>query len=403
MNIRHAAIAAAVATIVVAGCATQGTPAQPGGRPALTRALPVKHWQPSPPLAGPQMIDMAWVSARRGWALEAAICGSGLCPRLAVTADSGRTWTRLPAPPGVWHPGGRYESGALIPGQVSFATPRIGYLFGPDLYQTTDGGLTWQRVPGPPVEALQPAAGTVVRVAYRGTGCPGPCTRLVQEAAAGSTKWRTLLRIPDSLTASQAVSSQLIRQGRQVIYVPVYGNLAAGAGSQHTVIFRSTDGGAAWRRLPDPCPGTGTATHDAVGIAAAPGGFLAALCAPRTGTGQDFVVTSADYGSAWSRPGPPPAAGTNWLIVAASPHRLALATGPASGSGQVRYRLLVSDDGGLTWKTAISGITRLNPHAPAVASVGFTTPLAGWWISDPRTAWITGDGGLTWQRQPVPL
>jgi hypothetical protein len=349
------------------------------------------------------MIDMARVGAERSWVLEVATCGSDLCPRLAVTADGGRTWTRLPVPPGRWHPGGSYESGALSPGQVSFATPRTGYLFGPVLYQTTDGGLTWQRVPGPPVEALQSAAGTVIRVAYRGTGCPGPCTRLVQEAAAGSTRWRTLLRIPDPRTTSQAVSSQVIRKGRDVIYVPVYGNLAAGAGSQHTVIFRSADSGASWRRLRDPCPGTGTATHDAIDIAAAPGGFLAALCAPRVGAGHDFVVTSADYGSVWSRPRPLTARGTNWLIAAASPQRLVLATGPTSGSGPVRYRLLVSEDGGLRWKTAVTGITQLNPQAPAVASLGFTTPRAGWWISGPHADWITSNGGLTWERQPVPL
>jgi hypothetical protein len=188
MNIRHAAVAAAVAAVVVSGCATQVTAKRPGARAALSRELPGKHVRPSPRLAGPLMIDMAWVGARRGWALEAAACGQGLCPRLAVTADSGRTWTTLPVPPGGWHSSGLYDSGELSPGQVRFATPRIGYLFGPALYQTTDGGLAWRRVPGPPVEALQPAAGTVIRVAYHGTGCPGPCTRLVQETTVGSTR-----------------------------------------------------------------------------------------------------------------------------------------------------------------------------------------------------------------------
>jgi len=35
------------------------------------------------------------------------------------------------------------------------------------------------------VEALEPLAGTVVRVVYDHAGCPGPCTRTVQETTAG--------------------------------------------------------------------------------------------------------------------------------------------------------------------------------------------------------------------------
>jgi hypothetical protein len=37
----------------------------------------------------------------------------------------------------------------------------------------------------------------------------------------------------------------------------------------------------------------------------------------------------------------------------------------------------------------------------AVASLGFSTLRAGWWISDPRNSWITSNGGQTWERQPV--
>jgi len=105
-------------------------------------------------------------------------------------------------------------------GSDPVATARIGYLFGPALYRTADGGQTWHRVPGPPTEALQTAPGTAVRVAYHGTGCPGPRTRIVQEAAAGTTRWRTLLRITPPMDESQAVSSQVIWQGRLVIYDP---------------------------------------------------------------------------------------------------------------------------------------------------------------------------------------
>ncbi len=367
-----------------------------GGRARSSPALPGKYLPSAAPLTGRLVIDLTWISARRGWALEAAPCSRGLCPLLAATTDGGRTWRVLASPPGVI----QYQDGGPGLSQIRFVTGRICYLFGPALYQTADGGRTWRRLPGLPVEALQPAAGTVVPVAYRGTGCPGPCTRVVQEPTARAIRWRTLLKIAAPLPGSRAVASQVIRQGKSVIYVPVYGDLAAGAGSQHTVIFRTTDGGATWARLPDPCPGTGMATHDTIGLAAAPGGFLAALCAPRGGTGRVLVLTSADYGSAWTAPRPLPAPGTNWQIAAASPARLAVATGGASGSGPFRYRLLVSADRGRHWSTVVTGITQLSPQAPAVADLGFTGRV-GWWISDPRTFWLTSDKGRTWHRHAV--
>jgi hypothetical protein len=79
------------------------------------------------------------------------------------------------------------------------------------------------------VEALEPLAGTVVRVVYDHAGCPGPCTRTVQETTAGPDRWRTLLRIPQA-RADGGVTAQVVRQGTSVIYLPVYGNLAGGAG-----------------------------------------------------------------------------------------------------------------------------------------------------------------------------
>ncbi|HEV3289853.1 MAG TPA: sialidase family protein, partial [Streptosporangiaceae bacterium] len=208
------------------------------------------------PLAGSFLMDLTWVSDQRGWALAAAPCGRDLCPRLAATTDGGRTWTALPDPPGrILDPTGLGGCApAACVSQVRFATPTVGYLFGPALFQTSDGGRSWHRVPSRPVEALEPSAGTVVRVVFDHTGCPGPCDRAVQETTAGSAHWRTLLRIPAG-SAGEGVAAQVVRQGTSVIYVLVYGNPAGGAGTAHAVIFRSTDGGRTWQHGPDPCGG----------------------------------------------------------------------------------------------------------------------------------------------------
>ncbi len=352
------------------------------------------------PLAGSFLMDLTWVSDQRGWALAAVPCGRDLCPRLAATTDGGRTWAALPTPPGrVLDPSGL---GGCAPAdcvsQVRFATATVGYLFGPALFQTSDGGRSWHRVPSRPVEALEPSAGTVVRVVYDHTGCPGPCDRAVQETTAGSATWHTVLHIP-AASAADGVVAQLVRQGISVIYVPVLGHVAGGAGLAYTVIFRSTDGGATWQRQADPCRVIGPQEHDAAGLAAAPGGFAAVLCAPRNGAGPAFVRTSADNGSSWGPPHQAPG-GTRAqvsLIAAASAAHLVLATGGETGEGPFTYQLFASADGGLRWSAVVTGTAQLVPQAPGASFLGFEDATVGRWISGPRAIWTTGDAGQRWR------
>lgn len=354
------------------------------------------------PLSGSFLMDLTWVSDQRGWALAAAPCGPGLCPRLAATVNGGQTWTALPEPPGrVAGPDGCAEMACVS--QVRFATTTVGYLFGPALFQTNDGGRSWHRVTSRPVEALEPSAGTVARVVYDHTGCPGPCDRAVQETTAGSARWHTVLRIP-AASAAFGVAAQLIRQGTSVLYVPVYGHVAGGAGRAYTVLFRSTDSGATWQRRADPCMSAGPGEHDTSGLAAAPGGFAAVLCAPRGGSGGTFVRTSADNGSSWGPPRPVPGGAAHHLalIGAASATHLVLATGGATGSGPFIYRLVTSADGGLRWSAAVIGSARLDPAAPAAAFLGFEDASTGRWISDGHDIWTTHDAGQHWRRLAFP-
>ena len=170
------------------------------------------------------------------------------------------------------------------------------------------------------------------------------------------------------------------------------------------MIFRSTDGGNSWQRLADPCGGTRHNEHDASGLAAAPGGFVAVLCEPRAGTGLTFVLTSADYGSSWSPPRVVPGGTRHYLglIAAASPGRLVVATGGAAGSGPLTCRLVVSTDNGLHWSAAVTGATQLNPQAPGASFLDFEDSRVGRWISDERDIWTTRDGGMRWLRRAFP-
>ena len=354
-----------------------------------------------PPLGGSFLMDLTWISDQHGWALFAAPCGRELCPRLATTTDGGRTWTALPAPLGRVGPNGAAGCARLgCVSHVRFATATVGYLFGPALFQTNDGGRSWRRVPSRPVESLEPSAGTVVRLVYDHTGCPGPCNRTVQETTGGSASWNTVLRIPAAAAAGGA-AAQLVRQGTSVVYVLMYGHVAGGAGQAHTVILRSADGGTTWQQLADPCPGTGLDEHDTSGLAAAPGGFAAVLCPPRDPTGTTFVRTSTDNGSSWGPPHPVPGGTGDQLdlIAAASAAHLMLATSGATGQGPARYELLASTDGGLHWSTRVTGTVQLDPSAPGATFLGFEDARVGRWIGDARDIWTTGDAGHHWVRR----
>ncbi len=397
----------AVAVAGVAGCGGQSQARPPGGKAPFSSqtatespsrpAAPPMTGRPGSPqssaLAGSFLMDLTWVGDQRGWTLAAVPCAKGLCPRVAATGDGGRTWTALPVPPGIIEDENGTVNCAHVAcvSQIRFATAKVGYLYDPDHRASR------------PLEALEPSAGTVVRVVYDHTGCPGPCIRTVQETTAGSGTWHTLLRI-SFVRSNRGVAAQVIRPSASVIYLPTYGHVAGGAGTAHTVIFRSTDGGDSWQRLADPCGGTRQNEHDASGLAAAPGGFVAVLCEPRAGTGLTFVLTSADYGSSWSPPRVVPGGTRHYLnlIAAASPGQLVVATGGAQGSGPFTYRLVVSTDNGLRWSAAVTGTTQINPQAPGASFLGFEDSRAGRWVSDERDIWITHDGGLRWLRRAFP-
>jgi hypothetical protein len=399
------ALAAAGAMVSVAGCAAQPRYAELAAATSLHRSSPptakvsapdrppARSLSVSPTLAGSHLVDLTWLNTERGWALAAAPCRSGLCPRVAATRNGGRSWTALPVPSGL------SANWQLQISQIRFATAKIGYLFGPDLYQTRDGGHSWRRVHSRPVEALTPTAGSVVRIVYDHGGCPGPCNRVVQETVAGSGAWHTLLRISIA-RANGNPTARIIRPGARVIYVPIYANLASGVRGVKTVIFRSTDAGRRWQRLLDPCSGAGTNTHAAATVSAGPKGYLAVLCESIPSSGLTFIRTSKDYGSRLSKPRPVPSG--MQLLASPRPGRLVLATGGVGGSGPFTYHLDVSRDGGLHWTTVVTGTTQLSAPAAIPAVLGFGGAGFGWWTSTSEDIWITHDGGLHWLRRPFP-
>ena len=95
--------------------------------------------------------NWTWVSDDHGWALVRTACGSSACVTLRETVDGGDTWTSLPVPMG------------SMCASVRFATAKVGWMFGPELWQTADGGRTWKRVASATVVDVEASHGVAMR------------------------------------------------------------------------------------------------------------------------------------------------------------------------------------------------------------------------------------------------
>jgi photosystem II stability/assembly factor-like uncharacterized protein len=352
-------------------------------------------------LAQSSLLSTSWFSASEGWALAALPCGLSTCTRVAQTTDAGQTWHVLPTPAARIQDGSVNCSAQTCVSQIAFATPEIGYLYGPALLMTTDGGQTWHAEPGLQTETLTVASGQVYRVIYSHGGCPGPCQPALQEAAVGSTSWRTLigqLNEPD-----RSSSAQIIVSGSDVL-VATYGSLA-GPIPAEAVVYGSADGGGTWRQSADPCAGLGPngpkQEEDLIALSAAPGGFFAGMCAPHNIT-STFVITSANAGATWRPTAAAPRGQWLGFVAAASQSTIAVASGALSGNGTDTAQLLITADGGRSWVTAATDTQNLSAGNPitgnAPAWLGFETPQVGHWLGDPHGIWTTTDGGQHWSR-----
>ena len=176
-----AAALAALAALAGCGSSRPGSVPSPAASPAAVTASPsataatslsasASRGTQAAGLAGVR--DVSFVSAGQGWAL-----GSG---ELAATTDGGVSWTRLPGPP-------------AAAAHIRFASPEVGYAWSTagSLWITTDGAASWQPAGLTQVLSLETAAGWVWSIAG---AQPYP---KIWRAPVGSTAWTNLGLTPD--------------------------------------------------------------------------------------------------------------------------------------------------------------------------------------------------------------
>jgi len=343
---------------------TVGSEGSDPGAASPEVAVPVPAG-PVPPGFSP--LSASFLTPLTGWALGSSDCGQPPCTTLVRTADAGRTWGAVEAPPADTQ---GFGDGNVT--DVRFGSASDGFAYGGGLFATHDGARTWTKVPvDGDVEALAVGGGrvwVVVAGSCGEEGCAGPASLLSGPLGGGA------------LTPVPGVSLP----GRGLDRVTVSGSsvYASGADDTSSVLWAGTLDGTFTRRSL-PCA---AGAVPSLAAPATPVGSAALVCAAETETAvvrQAF--TSTDAGAAWTRVGDPPQV-EGGTVLAASPDALYVSDGTTGVSA--------SRDGGRTWepslKTAEGGASYVSFVDNAF---GFALAQTG-----PETSGLllTTDAGRTW-------
>jgi hypothetical protein len=352
----------------------QSTSIPPSTTPTATHTIP----------AGFQPFSVTFVSPRTGWLLGTMPCPSSPCVALLRTDDAGRSWKSIPAPPAKIYDGSTLLTTPSGINEVRFANLNDGWIFGPELWATHDGGAHWSRSALPGVAAnahvmsLEASAG---RVHLAVLDDSQSIEFKIESSPANRDDWQ-LSKTTIPIGAGPVPNTQLVLQGSAGWLIEVDRAVVGGARLEN----------GSWMPWQPPC---GRAGGQAL-IAASTPRDLAVICDEGVWGGPpraEHAYVSTDAGSSFQPVASP-------VPIQSSE---AIAT-PAAGTIVIADSGLVSTfDGGRTWRTdpTVAG------HNEIPKDLGFTSPDQGVVVlADPLgraggTLFMTFDGAHTWN--PVTL
>jgi photosystem II stability/assembly factor-like uncharacterized protein len=338
-----------------------------------TSAAPTSTLPPTAAATNPRSVT--FVSERTGWVLV----GCATCPsRLLQTRDGGMTWSMLPAE----IPAPASPETAGPPQSVRFADLQNGWIFGPDLLVTHDGGARWSRPalpglgPDDNVAALETSAGRVHVVVYPSDFSSA---RILSSPVDHDAWQASSTTIP--IGAGPVPGTQIVLHGTAGWIVQVDRTVVGGA------ILR----GGQWAPWTPPC----SDTYGSASLAASDTSHVVAVCDEGIwGGGPPMGVhlyTSDNAGATFRRTAEPIPSGG---VEVATPVAGTVFVEQMDGSSPA---LAMSTDGGRHWQPVY--------HAPdnsALTELGFTSSRQGVAIQtelhDVAGSLLqTTDSGHTWR------
>jgi len=350
---------------------------------------------PSPPATASfnHVVALSFADQRHGWALGRSACpnGTSACLAFRQTGDGGRSWQPRPFPR-AWP----FEASA----SVLFATPRDGWLFGPALLATHDGGQTWQAAGRHGTILALAAWKTTVWSVER--QCAARCVVSLRISADLGRTWRAMPPAEPLLRGiAWYETAQLIRVGPADAWLLLNP-------SRDPVLLVTHDGSRTWQRVAQPCAGPPSWQRGSI---AALRRRVWLLCGtgPATGMEGKALFTSADSGRHWREVAvtcdsvpinfPCRSPGGGVLPLQGSIGDLLMTTPLRGWIITARGNLEGTWDGGRTWTTPLSGLG-------GFANAGYLGPAT---FADAQYGWVaalcnvyrTTDGGAHWRAFPL--
>jgi photosystem II stability/assembly factor-like uncharacterized protein len=256
------------------------------------------------------------------------------------TSDGGVSWRVVSSPPTDLEPLGYVGSAGPQVRAVTFADPRNGWLYGPGLWATHDGGEHWTRVTLKlPLDDLVVSGGWAYAEGYN----YGKDESSLFRSPIGRDDWRPVAALPTTLTAPP----WLLAASGNTVWTVLQRLTSTSEGPAE--LWRTTDG-THWRQIGEPCP-----NHLAplVSIAATSPSDLLLTCGGAVlvstdGGNRTRSIGPSRAGYSFGPVGAPP--GQVQTIVRASPIASATA-GLRPPQPGVRSALARTINGGSSWTT----------------------------------------------------
>lgn len=309
------------------------------------------------------------------------------CLELARTVDGGSSWSLLPSPPGRFAWSGPRATGTERVSKVVFANRSDGYLYGPGLLVTNDGGRSWSAPRLPGAASLVIAGGRALAI----TKAASRETERLWSAPLGSTRWAELaLPAPARLGISELVAARgtvLALQQGDVGAEPRANDLGR--------LWMSRDVGRTWKPERIPCT-----VHDGGAAVVAielgrPNSWLVDcydnLQSSQQLDTQHHLYRTTDAGGHWTRLPDPARRGAPVTLAANATGQAMLATQSAQDS------VFATVDGGRRWHLVLDdGGDFFGFDGPHFATRSFAYLVAPTHYA-PTHLYLTDNAGRSWR------
>ncbi len=298
---------------------------------------------------------------------------------------------------------------------LSFDNHSDGFVYGPKLFVTHDGGVTWtpQAQPGTvlSVEALGYSVWMLEADCPAGTTTGGVvCPLRLLESSDGGHSWKpSPTQPPGAVAKATALKSEpaqgqswFIRVSTSAAYIVSTPGSSPDGSPTSAGLWYTADSGSTWTAGAVPCGFQALS----VMLSAAPDGSLTAVCAwePSAGFQPKSTAVSQDGGRTWVThnpcPGPLiPQCANSVPSPLDSGYLGAIDSISATTTFLVggRTQLLVTRDGGKTWQPVIPRVGGSGENTDQVIFFdSHDGVVLGTDSNIGQALWTTTDGGATW-------